>query len=171
MTTSATKGKAARDVAHGLPHGCCGGVVVDDRTLPHNELCEVALRAIEADRSQLAAIHEEELREARELLRAVTVSCPNCDEDRRVECSDECVAIAPNIDKARAYLARVGASQQTGTPPAPVPTVCAEWCGTDEKTSRIGYWRAGKYYCTPACRDAGRPLHPATPGEPGKVGP
>jgi hypothetical protein len=73
----------------------------------------------------------------------------------------KCEAVSPDV---RTDCVNCGASLDAPLAPAPVPMVCAEWCGTDEKTSRIGYWRAGKYYCTPACRDAGRPLHPATPG-------
>jgi hypothetical protein len=41
------------------------------------------------------------------------------------------------------------------TPAAPM---CASWCG-----SGVTYERTWAGFCSPACRDAGRPLHPTTP--------
>jgi len=66
-------------------------------------------------------------------------------------------------------LKRIDASFDA-TSPAPVPTVCAPGCGgyADDVPEGLWFLRGigdGACYCTPACRDAGRPLHPATPGE------
>jgi hypothetical protein len=60
---------------------------------------------------------------------------------------------------ARDIIAARLASPLGSGAPAPVPTVCASWCGTPQPP---WFHRA---FCTPACQDPCRPLHPATPGE------
>jgi hypothetical protein len=207
---------------------------------------------LEADRSQQAAIHEEELREARELLfrfqdgdgtraKALRFKMFQMLDAREVASAagftltKEAKAKLYDIqqDIIRAAIAAddraLGASQKTGTPPprcncdatyvdgdwhritcplnrsykppagsgtaetcphghryedccwkgtppAPVPTVCASWCGDSWGSCLESGERRAAFmnepvaadapcFCTPACRDAGRPLHPATPGE------
>lgn len=69
-------------------------------------------------------------------------------------------------------LARLDAPLDATPAPLGTPEVlrCASWCGFDwvrEAPDGASGWVAGqRIYCTAACRDAGRPLHPATPGEP-----
>jgi hypothetical protein len=146
-TTSATKGKAAREAAHAIlfvvlqRKNDCG----DDEFLaahPNGHLwyCNKLTEYIEADRSQLAAIHEEELRGLREILE------DEIDEWSRVEGAAhradpdgvsktwgdiEGTAFRRSVEIRRA----LGASQQTGTPPAVGSPLCWDcgqgWPGVD----------------------------------------
>lgn len=98
--------RPAREVAHehiGCPYGT--QIFLNTATGEyegiHSEKCDKLTSAIERDRADTAR----ELETAVGLLRLVTTQCPNCDENRRVECSDECVSIPANIMKSLAWLA------------------------------------------------------------------
>jgi len=98
MTTSATKGKAAREVAHDwFPANCLFGT-----TRVHSAVCDRVTEMLEARDTQQAAIHEEELMEARELL------------GRWILVWEQGASAAGLLPAAtRDFL---GASRQTGTP-------------------------------------------------------
>jgi hypothetical protein len=119
MTTSATNGKVltAREAAHDwFPANCLFGT-----TRVHSAVCDRITEMLEARDAQQAAIHEEELREARDLLRRLMAFTEHVsDVLNEMDAVEE-----DDLEKEGGVLAAVraflGASQQTGTPPCRWP--------------------------------------------------
>lgn len=136
MTTSATKGKVltAREVIHEvLRDGFseCMPVNDDDGDLvfvSHGPRCELLTAAIEARDAQQAAIHEEELREARAALDAADELILDVEVAEAALVCNGFGDVGTDLGRARrAYVdARraLGASQQTGTPPVEPDPYC-----------------------------------------------